>query len=82
MPIKMRYQDVPMDASVGNSGTGHEEGWVVEGQRVRGPILRAVFKVRVWRQTHRSRWRELRFTVAMEGQEVPHCVDPGCPPAP
>jgi hypothetical protein len=81
-PIKMRFQDVPMDASVGNSETGHEEGWVVEGQRVRGPILRGVFKVRVWRQTHRSRWRELRFTVAMEGQEVPHCVDPGCPPAP
>ena len=48
-PIKMRIQDVPMDASVGDSETGHEDGWVVEGQRVRGPVLRAVFRVRVWR---------------------------------
>jgi murein DD-endopeptidase MepM/ murein hydrolase activator NlpD len=81
-PIKMRIQDVPMDASVGDSETGHEDGWVLEGQRVRGPVLRAVFRVRVWRQEDRSRWRELRFTVTKEGRGVPDCVDPGCPPAP
>jgi murein DD-endopeptidase MepM/ murein hydrolase activator NlpD len=81
-PIKMRIQGVPMDASVGDSETGHEEGWSVQGQRVRRPVLRAVFRVRVWRQTERSMWRELRFTVTSAGEEVPDCVDPGCPPSP
>lgn len=81
-PIKMRIRDVPMDASVSDSDAGHEEGWKVEGQRVRAPVLRAVFRVRVWREMERSKWRELRFTVTKEGEEVPECVDPGCPPAP
>ena len=82
VPIKMRIEDVPMEASVGDSETGHEEGWVVQGQRVRGPVLRAMFRVRVSREADRSRWRELRFSVTTKGHAAPDCVDPGCPPAP
>jgi hypothetical protein len=77
----MRFEDEPMEASIRDSETGHEEGWFVEGQRVRGPVLRAMFRVRVWRGAERSRWRELLFTVTRIGEEVPDCVDPGCPPA-
>ncbi len=47
--------------------------WPGPARRVQGP--------RVATARSRSRWRELRFTVTTEGQQVPDCVDPGCPPA-
>jgi hypothetical protein len=82
-PIKMRIRGVEQEASVHNSNTGVPEGFRLEPRkRVRAPVLRAIFKVRVWRGEERSGWRELRFLVTKEDEPVPECVDPGCPPAP
>lgn len=81
-PIKMRIMGNPVDASLSDSNTGHGPGFILEpDDRFRGPVFRAILKVRVRRQSDgmRSPWRQLRFVVTRADDPVPDCVDPGCP---
>jgi murein DD-endopeptidase MepM/ murein hydrolase activator NlpD len=83
-PIKMRIMGTPLKASLGDSKTGHQPGFVLEpDDRFRGPVFRAILKVRVRRRSDgmRSPWRPLRFLVARADAPVPDCLDPGCPGA-
>jgi murein DD-endopeptidase MepM/ murein hydrolase activator NlpD len=81
-PIKMRIMGKELDASLGNSLTGPVPGGTLEpDDRFRGPVFRAILRVRVRRHSDgmKSRWRQLRFVVARVDDPVPDCVDPGCP---
>ena len=82
-PIRMRIQDVPMEASVGDSNSRPSDWPGVFGQTVRLPVLKPRLRVRARRVSDSkwSPWRELRFLVSESGDEVPDCVDPGCGPA-
>jgi hypothetical protein len=81
-PIKMKIMGKPLDASVRDSLTGPVPASSLEpDDRFRGPVFRAILRVRVRRQSDGmlSRWRQLRFIVTRVDEPVPDCVDPGCP---
>jgi hypothetical protein len=76
----MRIMGVPMEASVGDSGSRPPSWPGVEGQVVVGPVLKPTLRVRARRASDGkwSPWREARFLVSESGDEVPDCEDPGC----
>ena len=84
-PIKMKIMGKKLDVSLEDSLPGPVPGGTSNPTiEFRGPVFRAILKVRVRRQSDgmQSRWRQLKFVVTRVDEPVPDCVDPGCPTPP